>query len=275
VKKYALIVAVLLLVVTGFWFVIPDRFIIDLIESSISGEEISLKIEGFRKGLFYSFDAEKLSILKRGTPGNKATSESQPDSPPTSESPLLILDGVHGTIMIPSVLRLNPQLSLDSHLHGGTVTGTIGLTVKGPVRLKGSDIPVKGLPVLDLIGLQGEGTLSGYLHLRDGAGELRLIVDNAQFRNASIGGFFLPLEIFSQIKSLISIKGTAIEVQSFSLQGKGVYARIKGRAVGKSLNLTLELMTDSSFQSGAVLMALLDQYKVSPGYYVIPFKTSL
>ena len=62
------------------------------------------------------------------------------------------------------------------------------------------------------------------------------------------------------------------EVRSFAMTGTGVYARVKGTMHGNDMNMSLELMTDSSFESGFLFQVMLEKYRVSPGYYLVPLK---
>ncbi|MDH5203807.1 MAG: type II secretion system protein GspN, partial [Nitrospirota bacterium] len=61
-------------------------------------------------------------------------------------------------------------------------------------------------------------------------------------------------------------------ISSLSLQGDGIYARVKGNIKKNVMDLTLELMQDSSSADKSSLLLFLENYKVSPGYYVIPIK---
>jgi hypothetical protein len=56
------------------------------------------------------------------------------------------------------------------------------------------------------------------------------------------------------------------------MSGAGIYARVRGAIGGTDMNLSLELMTDSSFSAEPLFQFALEKYRVSPGYYVIPLK---
>jgi type II secretion system protein N len=277
VKKAILIVFVIVLVVFGSWFIVmPEPFLVNLIENALTSENVYLKTEGFRKGFFYSITVEKILLMKRGdlkkneggVPGLSVAS-SQP------EAPLVVLNDVTGKVNLLSVARLNPQLDFESHLQGGRVTGEVDLAGKGAVAIKGDNISIEGIPFLDLIGIRGRGNLAGTFRSRNGQGEITFSVLNAKLKNTSFEGVFLPLEVFHTVHGLVTLKDGALDVRSFTLQGDGVYARVKGNATGQRLNMDVELMMDSSFRETPILQALVRQYQVSPGYYVIPLKTAL
>ena len=82
----------------------------------------------------------------------------------------------------------------------------------------------------------------------------------------------VPLEVFHEIKGAATIKDEIVEVRSLALTGKRVYGRVRGSIKGVDADMSFELMTDSSFGLGSLTHAVLGQYKVSPGYYVVPLK---
>ena len=104
----------------------------------------------------------------------------------------------------------------------------------------------------------------------DDTGEARFSIREARFEGAFPGVDFLPLDLFQSIRGSLTIEKT-ITVKSLTLEGRGVYARVNGNIKGNSLDMKIELMMDSSFGQEPVLAKDLGQYRVSPGYYVIPF----
>jgi type II secretion system protein N len=277
VKKAILIVCLIVLAVFGSWFIVmPEPFLINLIENALTSENVYLKTEGFRKGFFYSVTVEKILLMKRGdlkrnetgVPGLSVASSQ-------ADVPLVILNDVTGKVDLLSVARLNPQLDFESHLQGGRVTGEVDLAGKGAVAMKGNDISIEAIPFLDLIGIRGRGDLSGTFRSGNGQGEITFSVMNAKLKNTSFEGVFLPLEVFHTVYGLVTLRDGTVDVRSFTLQGDGVYARVKGNATGRKLNMDVELMMDSTFQATPILQALVRQYQVSPGYYVIPLKVAL
>jgi type II secretion system protein N len=277
VKKAVLILSLIVLVIVGSWFIVlPESFIITLIENALPGENIYLKTEGFKKGLFYNFRVEKILLMQKG---NLMKNESglpvlSSDSS-SSEAPLLILDDVSGQMNLLSVARLNPQLEFTTHLQAGRVIGEVDLMGQGAITLRGNNLPVQEIPFFERIGIRGEGILAGTFLFRKGKEELKFSVTNAKLKNTSFGGVFLPLDVFHTVHGFVTLGDGTMDVRSFNLQGDGIYARVKGNATGRQVNMDVELMVDSSFQETPILQAMVGQYKVSPGYYVIPLKSVL
>ena len=60
-----------------------------------------------------------------------------------------------------------------------------------------------------------------------------------------------------------------------SLEGEGIYARVKGDVMGDRLDLKIELMPDSSSKGKANIFSKIENFQVSPGHYVIPIKSGI
>lgn len=261
-KKSLFFIIFLSLFVFGTWFIaVPESLITDLLENSLGSNDLSLGAEGFRKGFFYNFSAEKISLKRK--------------SPDASDGPLLIFDSIDGSLDFVSLLRLAPELDFDCIMNNGRINGAVRLKGRGSIRINGDRINISGIPFFEALGIRGDGDLSVNLLLDNGTGELKFSVDNARLVNTSLSGVFLPLEMFKNMKGIMAVNSDAVEVKSFSLEGIGVNARIKGIIKGSDIDLNMELTMDSSFESGPILMKLLEQYRISPGYYSLPLKYSL
>ncbi|HUO76430.1 MAG TPA: type II secretion system protein GspN [Thermodesulfovibrionales bacterium] len=259
-KKAATICVVLVLVIFGLWFVaLPESLIISLIDGSLGKENLDFQTEGFGKGLFYNFNAEKIVLREKGVKGD-------------SYVPLLVFRNVHGWLDFMSLFRIHPELDFEGEMNGGEVAGKVGLTGKENLAIRGNTIRIKGIPFLDFLGIQGDGLLSGDFHMSNDTGEVKFSVADASLKSTSWGGGVVPLEVFHEIKGAATIKNETVEVRSLALSGKGVYGRVRGSIKGMDADMSFELMTDSSFTLGSLTHAVLGQYKVSPGYYVVPLK---
>lgn len=272
-KRAIIVIVSLVLLVESFWLVaIPERYILSLMETAFSGAGLHLRTEGFRKGLFFNFSARKMVLSKMGT-----LERSGEASNPLAGSafPLVIFQDVSGRVDLPSVLKANPRLGIDCSLHGGEVKGVIGLTDNSATEISGHGLQVRDIPFLGRIGIRGEGNLSGHLSFDKGEGEATFAIEETKLGGLSFGAVILPLNLFQNIRGAFRIKEGIAEVRSFTMEGDGVYARLKGRITQGGLDMTVELMTDASFRSETVFRQVLEQYEVSPGYYVMPLKAPL
>lgn len=262
-KRTAVIISVLSVFIAGLWFIaIPQSLIADFMENSLNGDNIYLHSEGLKKGLFYNFSAERILLKRKGINRD-------------SDVPLFIFNDVNGRFDLMSLFRLSPEGSFDCKIGNGVVKGRVGLTGKRNLMIRGNNIPINGIPFFESLGIYGEGILAVSFLANNKEGGLKFSVNDARLKSTFLGGVFLPLNLFHDIKGVIKINDGTADVQSLALSGRGVYGRVRGIIKGNHLDMNLELMTDSSFATGPVFQALVEQYKVSPNYYVIPFKSEI
>ena len=263
-KKTAVAFIALLLLVACLWFIaIPESLIADLIENSLSREYLYLKTEGVKKGLFYNFGADRILLKKKGKGGD-------PDAP------LLVFSNVKGRGELLSFFRLRPELRFDGSMNDGDVTGFVRLTGTDRLMITAGNVRINGIPLFEPLGIYGDGILSGSFLVRDNSGELKFSVRDARLKNTSLGGVFLPLDLFHDAKGAVRFNNdNTVEVQSLAMTGAGIYARVKGTVKGNDMNMSLELMTDSSFAPGSLFKMMLERYRVSHGYYRVPLKGGL
>lgn len=260
-KTALFIIVGFLIFVFGLWFVaIPESLIIGLIETSIGKDEFYIKAERLNKGLFYNLTIDTVLLKRKGSDKDNGNT-------------LLSFSDIRAGIDIISLLRLNPELKFHCVLNGGRVGGTAGIIGKEmSIRVNGSNISMGGIGLFEYYGIRGDGRLSGGLNYSKGSGEMRFDADEARLSNTSIGGAYLPLSLFHKIRGALMISGETINVESFTLEGNGVHARLKGKLNNGIMDMNLELMMDASFKPDTLLHMMLEQYKVSPGYYVIRLK---
>ena len=242
-------------IVFGIWLiVIPSSLIIHQIENSLYKSNLQGEITGFKKGLFFSFTSQNI-ILKK------------------SDNTLLSLDNVVGKINPLSLFLMKLPLTFHGDVSGGKITGNVNLLKgKNHVNVNIDNATIDGIPLFNVMGLSGKGTLSGEFRLRDGTGNLKLSINNAQFESTSFSGVIVPLDMFQSARGAMTIDGDLVRISSLSLQGDDFYARVKGNIKKNVMDLTLELMQNSSSADKSSLLLFLENYKVSPGYYVIPIK---
>ncbi len=241
-------------VIFGLWYVVvTDRLLIYMMESSL-GDDLRVRVTDLKKGLFFDFEAAHMALKK-------------------SESVLVSVDDVKGRIHPLRLLLGQPALHLRGSLAGGGIDAMIGpFRRTADVRVTGAHIGE--IPFVGFAGVEGTGTLSGQLTIAGGRGDVTFTVTDARLQTGSFGGIAVPLSMFHEARCAMSIQGEVVKVLSFSLEGEGIYARIKGEIAGRTLNLNLELMPDRSFKE-AVFLSALGTYRVSPGYYVIPIRKTL
>lgn len=257
-KKLVAALAVFLLLVIGLWYAaIPKDLLVNLLENSLPSQNLYLKTEGLEKGLFYNLRAERITLTNRA-----------------SSLQFLSLDNIKAEISLSSLFKLDPALAFDCYMNNGKVSGTASFR-DNSITVNGSNINIQGIQFFELLGVRGNGHMTGHLWHSKGKGLMEFTIPDLKLESSSLGTAFLPLELFHEMRGALTLSGKTIEVRSFTMQGQGISARLKGKALGNYLDMNLEVMLDSSYTPSLMLQMMLKPYKISPGYYMIPIKTYL
>lgn len=257
-KKAVIAVIAIPLLLIGLWLVsVPEAWIIHHIEDALGRQGMKVRIMGFSKGPFYNFSLRQMHVST------------------AKDSPIVSVNDLHAWVDFFSLFKFKPQLDLSGNVNDGRVHGAIGLKGQGTgggstINVNGDGIKINGIPALERFGIRGNGNLGFDLRLMDDTGEARFSIREARFEGAFPSVDFLPLDLFQSVRGILTIKKMII-VKSLTLEGRGVYARVNGNIKGNSMDMKIELMMDSSFGPEPVLAKGLGPYKISPGYYVIPF----
>jgi type II secretion system protein N len=245
-------------IIAGSWFVVfPERTLLALVSTSLHGSGLAVDVGGFRKGFFYDFDAQNLALKK-------------------SDRTLLTAENVSCRLDLPSLLLLRPVVRCDGEIAGGRIKGSVGLLQgNGPIKVNIADARIEEMPFLSSLGVSGSGSISGRMNLEKGAGDILFAVQDVHLLPASFGVIKVPLDVFSDGTGALAIDGRMLRITSFSLEGSGIYARVKGTVEGNTMNLKMELMPDKSFMERNPVFALLAAYRDSPGHYSIPISAKV
>lgn len=232
----------------GIWLIaLPGRALLGALETFSGGSEIGLEPRGFKKGLFYNFRLEELEIKRAG-------------------QRLLIVNDISGRVDIGKAVFLKMVIPFRGTVEGGLLEGK---AVIGKKRRELS-LSIRGAEISGLLP-RSRGRLDAEAFINGGAGELKFSVTDAEIKPESLFEIDLPVR-FHTARGAMTIKGRDIEIKSLSLEGKGLYARIKGNISGNSADLTLELMPEEPPEP---FFALAERYKVAPGFYRIPIKKDI
>ncbi len=252
----AAIIAVVL--VFGFWSIaVPQRLLSGLITRSFQGSPVGISIVNLQKGHFYDVSIGQIVLKKAGTT-------------------ILSVDNSYGRLSFVSLLKLRPGIIFRGDIAGGKVRGTLCFSRAGrslEVVLKNAHL--EEVPFFAHAGLDGRGVISGEYHAENNAGNLEFTVDDAAIKPASLGGVPVPLNMFTKARGAMETKGRTIRIISFAMEGKGIYARIKGDVTGRMLNLTMEIMPDAALEGQDLMFSMIRRYEVSPGHYSIPVRGTI
>ncbi|MBZ0154618.1 MAG: type II secretion system protein GspN [Alphaproteobacteria bacterium] len=255
-KLFLSIAAGLLLFALGIWSIaLPEEALVEKLERSVNGGGFTLEISGFRKGLLYTFQCRSV-VLRRG------------------ETPVFSMENLRGAVHILSLFRLKLPISFEAESGGGKATGRaelLGARRQVHLALEGADMAA--VPFFAVAGLKGRGALSGKLSLEAERGELTFSLQKARMEKGSFMGVSVPFEVFHTVRCALVLARNSLTVHSLVMEGKGIYARVKGSFAGAAPDAVLEIMPDASFEDSGGLLPFLTMYKVSPGYYVIPLRS--
>ena len=257
--KYLLISAVFFVILLfGIWIIaIPEDRIANLAEHALDNTALHLEFSGLRKGLFYNFTADWISIKK-------------------NDNTLILIENLSGHLNLASILKLKLPLVFTGSLGSGTIKGELDLLRKNrDIIIRINNAGTEQIPFFGFIGLRGGGILSGELLLKNNIGEIKFELKDTKFTSGTFGSLNVPLNMLNSAKGAMEISGNTLKVLSFALDGDGVYARVKGDVTDNRLNLVLELMPEKSFTDRNLVFTLLEKYRVSPGYYMVPLTNQL
>jgi len=253
-KKALIACAAALAIIIGLWLIVlPEDLILSRINATLKTDNLSLEIPGFQKGPFFTFHAPMLR-LKKG------------------DTVLLTIGSLTGSINPLSLVLMRLPLSFSGNMGGGTMEGHIDLLHwhdRFAIAIDKAGIGQSAL--LSTLGLSGNGVLSGSVIALEKCFELKFEIREAHFTGA-VYGLPIPPDLFHTVRGLIRASGNDLGIDSLWMEGQGLNARLKGTLKGRQADLTLEIMKDSSFVDRSQLLQLLERYKVSPGYYVVPVK---
>jgi len=253
-KKILIVLIVIPAIFWGIWLVFPKTSIQSIMEDSISGGRFGLEIEGLKKGLFYNLSVDSLTLK-------------------TSGEDLISIDNIYARINPLSLILLRLNLFFDGGIGEGNISGRMNLAKnKVQIEIDVKEAGINAIPLFKLVGIEGTGTISGRFTMINGTGHVDFFTEDASFEPAIFSGITVPLNFFHSVRGSFDIKGNIIDVVSVALEGKNIYARLKGIIKDGVMDLNMELMPGISFIKDPLFVYGLERYKVSPGYYLIPVK---
>ncbi|OGW36713.1 MAG: type II secretion system protein GspN [Nitrospirae bacterium RBG_13_39_12] len=239
------------------WIAFPKTSIESTIKDYINDKKSGAEMEGIRKGLFYSFSADS---LKLNSSGNEQVS----------------INGIHACINPLAMILFRMDVSFQGSIGGGDISGRINRRGnKMQIEINFENANIGEIAFFRIAGIQGTGNVSGEFSLIDGNGHVEFFTTDASFEPAIFSGVTVPLNYFHSVKGAMDIKGNIINVVSVAFEGKDIYSRMTGSIKDKVADLNMEIMPGKAFVENPLFNSLMEKYKISPGYYVIPLKGTI
>ncbi|HTP64533.1 MAG TPA: type II secretion system protein GspN [Geobacteraceae bacterium] len=170
---------------------------------------------------------------------------------------------------------------------GGDVHGVFSTSPGDEANVEVEHLRLEDIPFFaTATGAAVKGDLQGEASFRGrgdkAAGSARLEVKGAELAAVKIGGMPLPDASYDLVRGALKVSGGKAVLESFTLEGKGLYVRLRGDfpvtlPLGAApLDLTLELMPKPEFmEKQKFVFLLLAKYLVTPGAYRIPVRGTL
>lgn len=258
VKKIFIILILLPIVLWAFWFIIPESFIQSRIENSVSNDKLILEAKGLKKGFFYLLVVDNL-VLKN------------------FQKELITVNNIKSHINPFYLLIFRLKGSFDGGVgESGSISGYMNLTKKRIVsEIDFTGVNISEIPLFKLFGIKGDGIFSGTISIKENTGYIRFYTENTKLEPFSFSKFRVPINFFQKIMGSVEINKDIINIVSFTLEGRDIYARARGIVKNNVLDASIELMPGKSYVENPLFIYELERYKVSPGYYVIPIHTNL
>ncbi|MCM2357238.1 MAG: type II secretion system protein GspN [Geobacteraceae bacterium] len=260
-------VGALFLIVSLTLFFIPDRELQALATRALQREGYTLRAARFGKAFPLGVRAAGLELADERGPLLKA------DKATVS---LALLPLLTGKITVTGAAAIG----------AGHVTGEYSLR-DGAARIEMGGIRLEDLPFIETAtGARAKGVaaLQGSLKGKGKGvgGELKLEIRGANVAGVKIGEIPLPDADYTRVQGVVRAGGGMVTLGSFTLEGEGLYVRLKGDLPlatppgDAPLNLTLELMPKPEFQERQkFVFILLTKYLTTPGHYQIPIRGTL
>jgi type II secretion system protein N len=205
----------------------------------------------------------------------------------SDQGPLVKCDWIRFQPRLLPFFRGRMVVGASSMLGGGLLDADYGVTGKQVLKLHISGVALSEIPFFrTVLGARAGGTLwseGDFTRSATGLnGELRLEVQQLQLSGVKLGAFPLPDVSNLLSRGMVRVTGNVARLESFTLQGNGVYMRLSGEiptagAVANApLNLVLEIMPKPDFLDNQKLVfVMLAKFMVSPGVYRVPIRGTL
>ena len=209
----------------------------------------------------------------------------------------LLLSSNQGALLSCERLKVRPRLwplltgqatlKAAASIGAGRLKADIGLNGKQALDLQAHGINLADIPFFKtVLGARMGGSLwSEGLVKRSPQGlngELKLEVRQLEFSGVKLGAFPLPDVSKLASQGMVRVTNNRIRLESFTLQGEGIYMRLSGdipggaNAVNLPLNLSLEIMPKPDFlEKQKLVFMLLTKFMVAPGVYQVPIRGTL
>jgi len=267
-RRLGIVFAAALLFIILTVLFIPDRIILETINNVLAGQGLKLSVAAFRK---------TIPLGLKGTGWEISSAKGKLVTFERASVRLQLLPLFTGRALVKAEGTVGAgSLKLTSELSG---TGLFRLEIK---ELRLEQVPffttVAGTRAAGIFGCQAE--IRGLKGKADG--QIKMEAQGVDLAGVKLGDTPLPDASYRTVQGMLRISGGVARIESFALQGDGLYVRLKGQIPqvrplsAAPLDLTLELMPKPDFlEKQKFIFLLLTKYLDTPGHYQLPIKGTL
>jgi type II secretion system protein N len=253
-KRILFAVAIAIALIWGTWIAIPVSAIQSIIEDSLNDYGLTVTFTNVRKGPFYRLRADGIALKHEARE-------------------IMSLNSLEATLRPLHLIVSRIDVSIQGRVGAGFFSGSADLSRTSlMMHLDFERASLADMQFLNLVGIRGTGAISGKIAVDNQVSRITFLLRDADMQPASIAGSFLPLNLFRTVRGSIEADGRRIHVESLSLEGPNVFARLKGVIMKGRMDMQMEVMPEKAFLENPLFLAQIERYQVSPGYYVIPVK---
>ncbi len=264
----AWIAAAVLLLVSLTVLFIPTAVLRDAVDHGLQSRGLTMRAAYFGKACPLGLKARDLEI------GD-------------TRGALLKVDDAVARISLPALLTGRVVVNYHAEIGNGSIEGEFFRRKETGFSFQANDVRLEDVPFFRTVtGALVKGNLEADATFRENGmmrnGKLRMLVKEAVLNGVKLGGTPLPDASYETIRGMYRLEGGRGTLESLSLEGRGIYVRLKGDIPFSSppgsapLNLSLELMPKPAFlDNQKFVFLLLTKYQTTPGHYQIPIRGTL
>ncbi len=205
----------------------------------------------------------------------------------SDQGPLLRCKRLKVRLGLLSLLKGRVAVAALAAIGGGQLDLEYGITGTQALDLHADAINLADIPFFKtVLGATAGGSLWSEGSVTRGPagpnGELKLEIKQLGFSGVKLGAFPLPDVSNLRAQGMVRVTNGKARLESFALEGEGVYMRLSGdlpygaHATTTPLNLTLEIMPKPEFlEKQKLVFMLLAKFATSPGVYRLPITGTL
>jgi type II secretion system protein N len=205
----------------------------------------------------------------------------------SDQGPLLSCRRLQARVLLLPLLTGRAVIAGEATIGTGHLNTRYALNGKAALDLAADGISLVDIPFFkSVLGAKTAGKLWSQGKLQRGAkglsGDLKLEIQQLEFSGVKLGAFPLPDVTNLKTQGMVKVTDGTARLESFTLEGDGVYMRLSGGiptgsdAAVTPLNMSLEIMPKPGFlEKQKLVFMLLAKFMTAPGIYTVPIRGTL